>query len=330
MTPDPAPRPSPRRAVAAALALASVLAGCAGSAGVGGRAAGSGFADAGGRLDRALAVHPDPVRVDGVPFVSQPDWQCGPASLAMALAAAGREVPLERLVARAFVPGLDGSLQSEMLAAARAQRMLATELPPTFEALRAELADGRPVVVLQNLGLPILPRWHYAVLIGIDPRAGEAVLHSGDTPAMPMRLSVFERTWSRAGRWAFAVTPPDRLPASADEQAVLHAVAGLERVDAAAAMRAWDALVARWPRSRVGHFGRGNRLLADGDARGAIGAYRRALEIDPGFADGWNNLAHALASAGRRDAARLAADRAVAIGGRRADAYRETQASLGR
>ena len=321
--------------VAAALALAALLAGCAGSAG---RAPSDPAlrdpAPAGRAAHAPAARTPDatggPVCLDGVPFVAQPEWQCGPASLAMALAAAGREVPLGRLVERAFTPGLAGSLQAEMLAAARAERMLATELPPTLEALRAELADGRPVVVLQNLGLPMLPRWHYAVLIGMDEGAGEVVLHSGDTPSMPMRLSVFERTWSRAGRWAFAVTPPERFPASAGEQAALHAVAGLERVDAAASMRAWDALVARWPASRVGHFGRGNRLLADGDARGAIVAYRRVLEIDPGFADGWNNLAHALASSGRLDAARLAADRAVAIGGRRADAYRETQASLAR
>jgi len=326
------PRTDPRRALGAALALAALMCGCAGPASVAGSAVeadGRGPA-IGAAAVRAAALAPDPVRVSGVPFIAQPDWQCGPASLAMALAAAGRPVPLERLVERAFTPGLGGSLQAELLAAARAQRMLATELPPTLEALHAELADGRPVVVLQNLGPSILPRWHYAVLIGIDPGAGEAVLHSGDTPAMTMRLSVFERTWSRAGRWAFAVTAPDRIPASADETAALHAVAGLERIDATAAMRGWDALVARWPRSRVGHFGRGNRLLADGDARGAIAAYRSALAIDPGFADGWNNLAHALASVGRRDAARLAADRAVALGGRRSDAYRLTQASLER
>jgi predicted Zn-dependent protease len=124
------------------------------------------------------------------------------------------------------------------------------------------------------------------------------------------------------------VTAPDRIPASADETAALHAVAGLERIDATAAMRGWDALVARWPRSRVGHFGRGNRLLADGDPRGAIGAYRAALAVDPGFADAWNNLARALEASGRLDAARLAADRAVSIGGARADAYRDTRASL--
>jgi tetratricopeptide (TPR) repeat protein len=309
------------RVATVAFAAVALLGACAGPAGP--PAAPSGASPAA----TAVAL-PDPIRLAGVPFVAQPDWQCGPASLAMVLAAAGREVPVARLAERAFVPGLQGALQAEMLAATRAQGMLATELPPSLDALRAELADGRPVVVLQNLGLSFAPRWHYAVLTGVDVRASEVVLHSGDTPSLAMPLDTFDRTWARGGRWAFAVTPPDRMAAAAEEAAAVRAVAGLERVDAAGATRAWEALVARWPNSRLGWFGRANRLLADGDPRGAIGAYRAALAVDPGFADAWNNLARALEASGRLDAARLAADRAVSIGGPRAAAYRDTRASL--
>ncbi len=315
--------PRAARAAATALAAVALLGACAGPAGPPPAAPGGPAAPTGIAL-------PDPILLDGVPFVAQPDWQCGPASLAMALAAAGVDVPVERLAGRAFVPGLQGSLQAEMLAAVRAERMLATELPPTLEALRAELAAGRPVVVLQNLGLSFAPRWHYAVLVGVDVRAAEAVLHSGDTPSMRMSLATFDRTWARGGRWALAVTSPDRMAAAAREEAAVRAVAGLERIDAAAAARAWAALVARWPRSRIGWFGRGNRLLADGDAPAAIDAYRAAIDVDPGFADAWNNLARALAATGRLEAARDAADRAVAIGGPRAGAYRDTRAALGR
>jgi tetratricopeptide (TPR) repeat protein len=309
------------RVAAVAFAAVALLGACAGPAGP--PAAPSGASPA-----ATAASLPDPIRLTGVPFVAQPDWQCGPASLAMALVAAGREVPVARLAERAFVPGLQGALQAEMLAATRAQGMLATELPPSLDALRAELADGWPVVVLQNLGLAFAPRWHYALLTGVDLAAREVVLHSGDTPSLAMPLDTFERTWARGGRWAFAVTPPHRMAAAAEEAAAVRAVAGLERVDATAAGRAWEALVTRWPHSRLGWFGRGNRLLADGDPRGAIGAYRAALAADPGFADAWNNLARALEASGRLDAARLAADRAVSIGGPRADAYRDTRASL--
>ena len=312
-----------RRAAAAAavLGFAAALPGCATPPGPAAHDA---------RAVTAGPVLPDPIRLHDVPFVAQPDWQCGPASLAIAMAAAGLEVPVERIAARAFTPGLRGSLQAEMLAATRAHAMLATQLPPTLDALRVELAAGRPVVVLQNLGLSFLPRWHYAVVTGIDLRAGAVTLHSGDTPSATMRLTTFGHTWARSGHWAIAVTPPDRMAAAADEEAAVRAVVGLERVDRAAAARAWPALVARWPRSRVGQFGLGNRLLADGDPGWAVGAYTAALAADPGFADAWNNLARALDATGRREAARLAADRAVALGGPRADAYRQTRAELAR
>ncbi|MFM1988593.1 MAG: hypothetical protein RJA99_1550 [Pseudomonadota bacterium] len=312
-------RPRPLARLALALAAALVIAGCAAPQAGPPRAART-----------AADGLPDPVRVAGVPFVAQPDWQCGPAALAIAMAAAGRPVPVETLSRDAFTPALQGSLQAEMIAATRRQGLLATELPASLDALSRELAAGRPVIVLQNLGLEWFPRWHYAVVTGVDRALGEVVLHSGDTPSLSMRLSTFERTWARSGRWAIAITPPDRLPASADETAVLRAVVALERVDPAAAAAAWEAVVARWPHSRIGLFGRANRRLADGEPRRAVPDLVAALALDPGFADAWNNLARALQASGRVDAARLAADRAVALGGPRLGAYLDTRAALGR
>jgi hypothetical protein len=50
-------------------------------------------------------------------------------------------------------------------------------LEPEVTALAAELAAGRPVLVLQNLGLERAPVWHYAVVDGIDQ--GDVILRSG-------------------------------------------------------------------------------------------------------------------------------------------------------
>jgi hypothetical protein len=284
---------------------------------------------------RALDDDPAPrlpgaVWLQDVPFVAQPEWQCGPAALSIAMAAAGRPVPVRVLADSAFVPGLQGTLQTEMLAASRRQGMLATVLPPSFDALRHELAAGRPVVVLQNLGLAAWPKWHYAVLVGYDDAAGEVRLHSGDEPSMAMRRWTFERTWARAGRWAIALTPPSALPESADETSAIRATIGLERTDPKAAAQAWEVVLARWPRSAFALFGRANLRLSGGDARSAVDDYRAAVAIDPDFADAWNNLAQALASLGEPAAASEAADRAIALGGPRAGAYRDTRASIGR
>jgi hypothetical protein len=316
-----------RTARAAALLAAAALSACAALPSATRDGTDGGAAGTPGSVD--VSGLPASRLLTDVPFVAQPDFQCGPAALAIALAAAGRPVPVDTLAAGSFVPGRQGTLQAEMLAAPRRHRMLATELPPDFGAVRRELDAGRPVVVLQNLGLAALPRWHYAVVVGYDLSAGEVRLHSGDTPAMPMRLSVFERTWARSGRWAIALTPPSRLPASAAEPQAVRAAIGLERADAGAAREAWDAVLERWPQSRLGRFGRANLRLAGGDATGAADDYLVAVAADPGFADAWNNLAQALHATGDPEAARRAADRAVAIGGPRADAYLDTRRMLG-
>ena len=110
---------------------------------------------------------------------------------------------------------------------------------------------------------------------------------------------------------------------------MVRAAIGLERADAAAARQARGAVVARWPASRPGRFGRGKLRLGGGGPGGAVDHCRAALAADPAFGDAWNKLAQALLAAGHADAARGAADRAVAIGGPRADAYRDTRRSIG-
>ena len=62
---------------------------------------------------------PERVELKEVPFFPQTEYQCGPAALATALAAAGVKVTPEDLVSQVYLPERKGSLQIEMLAAAR-------------------------------------------------------------------------------------------------------------------------------------------------------------------------------------------------------------------
>lgn len=259
-----------------------------------------------------------------VPFVPQEDYQCGPAALAMVLGAGGAPVTVEALVAQVYLPARGGSLQAEMLATARRHGRLAVVLPGRLDALLAEVAAGRPVIVLQNLSLPVLPRWHYAVVTGYDLERQEILLHSGTTAQLALPMSVFERTWARSGYWAMVAPSPTVLPSSPDASSLLTAVAALERVDAGAAAQAYAALTARHPGLYGAWFGLGNARHAGGDLAGAEHAFARATEIDPRAADGWNNLALTQLALGRVDDARLSAQRAVALGGPRAARYRET------
>ena len=68
-------------------------------------------------LDNAPPNLPQRVELTATPFYPQETHQCGPAALATALASAGLPLGPDVLTAQVYVPGREGSLQPEMLAA---------------------------------------------------------------------------------------------------------------------------------------------------------------------------------------------------------------------
>jgi tetratricopeptide (TPR) repeat protein len=162
------------------------------------------------------------------------------------------------------------------------------------------------------------------VAIGYDLAARQIILRSGVTQRLAMSLDTFERTWVRGGAWAMVALPPGRLPATAAERPYLSSVAALERLHPDAAERAYEAALGRWTGSALAALGLGNARYARRDLPGAVAAYRRATQLAPASADAWNNLAQALSDQGRHDEALDAARHAVALGGPRLAAYRDT------
>jgi hypothetical protein len=61
--------------------------------------------------------YPERVELTDTPFFPQREYQCGPAALATVLAASEVSVTADALVPEVFLPGRQGSLQSELLAA---------------------------------------------------------------------------------------------------------------------------------------------------------------------------------------------------------------------
>ena len=144
-----------------------------------------------------------------------------------------------------------------------------------------------------------------------------------------MTLPDFQRSWERAGRWAFVALPPQKLPATAREDDYVAAAADLERVAPPAAAVAYGTALTRWPGNLVARIGLGNIAYGAQRLDDAQREYRRATVDHPQSGDAWNNLAQVLHESGRDDDARDAARRAIAIGGERAPAYRATLDAMG-
>ena len=273
------------------------------------------------------------IELDDTPFYPQERYQCGPAALTTVLAKSGATVSLGDIVDKVYLPGRQGSLQLELLAATRTEGRLPYLIDGNLAAVWRELESGRPVLVLQNLGVAAIPSWHYAVIVGIDAERGEVVLRSGTEERRVTPIRTYLHTWRRSGYWGMVVLEPGELPASVDRARYFEAVAALEeagRVEDAAA--AWQAALREWPGDTVALFGLANARFALQDFAAAEAAYRDLLERDSSLLAARNNLALVLAEQGKYDSAMQ--EIAVALSANRDAALekelRDTEATIRR
>lgn len=262
------------------------------------------------------------------PFFAQAEYECGPAALAMTMTAAGTPVTPEALVPQVYLPARKGSLQVEMPVAVRRAGLLAYTLTPELQSVLREVAAGNPVLVFQNLSLPWYPVWHYAVVIGYDREAQTLLMHSGVTARMPISFSAFERTWARGNYWAMVAMRPGQLPATAEASRLAAAAVALERINPQAAATTYATALARWPTERSFLLGRGNAAYALHQLPQAQAAYAAATVALPDYADAWNNLAQVLYEQKQWAPARVAIEKAVALGGPRLADYLDLQKAI--
>jgi hypothetical protein len=262
----------------------------------------------------AAAAIPPHVELADVPFFPQEDYQCGPAALATVLTYSGRPSTPESLAPRMYLPERKGSLQVELVATARSQQRIPYVLPPTMDALLAELQAGRPVVVLQNLGLESVPIWHFAVVVGHSAPDDVVMLRSGTERRKQERASDFGRRWALGRQWAMVVLKPGELPAGDDASRYLRSVADVEAVYGAAGLApAYRAALVKWPDDPIARFGLANALAADGQLDAAGREYLVLLQRKPDDPASLNNLADVLRRSGCRTQALSAIDRALAV-----------------
>jgi hypothetical protein len=276
--------------------------------------------------DARPASLPESVELAEVPFFAQTDYECGPAALATTLSHGGAKVTLDEMIGQVYLPGRKGSLQVEMLAAARRHGMVSYLLAPKMEDMLREVSAGNPVIVLLDYGVWPFSYWHYAVVIGYNLKDGRLYMRSGEKRRLVMPIAVFEYLWKESTYWGMVTVPPDRIPVTATETAFLDSVLALERVaDSATARKAYATYRQRWPDNLTASIGLANAQYATGDLADAETVLRDAAERHPDAVVVLNNLAHTLSDRGRNEEALSFIDRAVALGGPFADSVKETR-----
>jgi Flp pilus assembly protein TadD len=250
------------------------------------------------RAPRSLTPGPEARVVPGVAVTVFDEDRCGPGSLALVLRAHGDPVTAREL--EAALPDLEGRgvLSLDMLIAARRRGFDAALLAGTAEAVRGELTEGRPaILMLRLLDAPGARRdvFHYVVVDGTDAPRGLLRFQFGDGKARWARLESLEDSWTPAGHALLVVRPRGDT-----DDALARAVAleGQGRLEQAGALYR-DVLVVR-PESVRAWVNLGNVLAGLRQPAESEKAYRRALELAPDDRDALNNLAWLLLTEGTR------------------------------
>ncbi len=253
------------------------------------------------------------VELEQVPFFPQDEFQCGPAALATVLNYTGVQITPDELAKNVYLPSRQGSLQVEMLAAPRRHGRISYQLRPQYEDVLREVAAGNPVIVLQDVN-PMITQWHYAVLNGFDYPSGTLYLRSGEKRRLEMPFTAFEREWMASNRWAMVAVGPDKIPATATEDAWMNAVLAMTRIATPeAATTAYATTLARWPNNLAAAIGLANQHHLAGNHGLAVTTLRAAQQRHPDSVIVLNNLAQALSDEGRHSEALSQIDKALGM-----------------
>ncbi|MCP4235716.1 MAG: PA2778 family cysteine peptidase, partial [Aestuariibacter sp.] len=196
-------------------------------------------------------------------FFPQTENHCGPAALASVIRYRDIDVSPEQISPMVYTPGLEGSLQAEIVAATRRFDLLPVVHNGRLDSLLHEIEAGNPVLVLQNLGFDTYPFWHYAVVVGYDLATQTIVLRSGRYKRLERPFDNFERSWARAENWALVIVRPQQIPATADAEHYLSAALALEQAGRnKPANAAYASASRRWPDNLLALTGLGNTEYA--------------------------------------------------------------------
>ncbi len=253
-----------------------------------------------------------------VPFIPPRADLCGSTSVQMvslywhSVSGYTPKLSIEELDQRTFIPLKKGTLQVELVSAARANGLIAYPLEPNFDALFRELAAHHPVIVLINRSYSWYPLWHYIPVNGYDGGRREVITHFSDQPNEPIAVETFAELWKRSENWGVVLLPPGEIPASASSKKFLRSVYELEKIGMVdEAIRSYKSALIRWPDESDIHLILANSYYRLHRFNEAEESYRHFLLTNPSHPLALNNLAILLSKTGRKKEGLALLDNAV-------------------
>ena len=253
--------------------------------------------------------------VEGVPFVRQDRFYCGPAAISTVEKFFGEDVEQSGIAEEVFSKSVKGTLTLDIELYARRQGYWSRRTGRDIADLKQWLNRDVPVAVLLQVGPRYLRKYHFIVLVGYSDHDRVFLAHDGARPNALTPFHLFERRWRRAGRWGLVMAPPDKVTWQLDAAGHNDLGVRYEKLGRPQkSLHSYENAIAADASNPLYHFNRANVLfkLHKGKPTAlVIAGFQKALDLDPDFADARNNLAYLLMLQGKLDEALSHARRAV-------------------
>ena len=241
--------------------------------------------------------------IKDVPFYPQQTFFCGPTTLSEALNFYGHSTTPEAIAPNLFIPEREGSLQLEMISAARSYGQLPYSTNSDLETLFSLIDNNVPVIVFQNVATSWFPMWHYALVIGYDQTTQKIILHTGETQAHEMSYKLFERVWQRGNYWILALLGSEQNYSYLDSFIYTRAAQDMLTVGLTEpAIKHLIKATQTWPEKWLSYFLLGNHYLNISDE--AAKWFSRGFEYGADNPQYLNNYGYALVQEGCISAAK--------------------------
>ncbi len=215
-----------------------------------------------------------------VPFFSNTSDQCGPSSLASVLNYWGEKTTPEELKAEVYLPRLRGTLPMDLLPALEKRGIKGEVIAGSFEDIKTEIQQQRPVIAYLNFGTRKHPIGHFLVVTGYDENRRGLYVHSGPAKDKFATFRRFDRGWKDTDRWMLIAKP-----GVGKEENINVSLHRAPQIDA--------------PMSAEDYIQLGNIAFEGKDYRTAEKYYRKVLRQDPSHGGANNNLAMIYLSSGK-------------------------------
>jgi ABC-type bacteriocin/lantibiotic exporter with double-glycine peptidase domain len=146
--------------------------------------------------------------IQGVPFFSQEDYQCGPSSLAGVINFWGVKVTPQEIADKIYSKSAGGTLDVDIIRFSEKYGLASHKYKGGLDDLRKNIDNGYPLIILVDFGFLVYKRTHYMVVVGYTE--GSVIVNSGKEIFKQLTFAELIGLWERTQFWTLLITPKEK------------------------------------------------------------------------------------------------------------------------